>query len=47
MEDPVSIKIRKLIAEGTPRMQAVAEALAMKRAGRLTKTGKYIRKGKK
>lgn len=39
----VSKKISKLVHEGTPQVQAVAEALSMKRAGRLTKSGGYIR----
>lgn len=46
----VSKKISKLVREGTPQKQAVAEALSMKRAGRLTKNGGYKRvhkKGKK
>ena len=42
----VGAKIRKLVGEGVPQKQAVAEGLAMWRAGRLTTTGKYLRKGK-
>lgn len=38
-----SVKISKLVREGVPEDQAVAEALSMKRAGRLTKSGGYIR----
>jgi hypothetical protein len=43
----VSNKISYLRHEGMPQDQAVAEALSMKRAGRLTKEGKYIRKRSK
>jgi hypothetical protein len=44
----VSKKISKLVREGVSQKQAVAEALSMKRAGRLTKSGGYRRvKGKK
>ena len=39
----VSKKISILMHEGTPQKQAVATALSMKRAGRLTKEGGYIR----
>ena len=39
----VSKKISTLVHEGTPQKQAVATALSMKRAGRLTKEGGYIR----
>ena len=39
----VSAKIRKLRGEGVPEQQAVAEALAIKRAGRLTAGGGYVR----
>ena len=42
-----SAKISKLVREGVPQKQAVAEALSMKRAGRLTKSGGYIRAGKR
>lgn len=42
-----SIKISKLRNEGVPQDQAVAESLSMKRAGRLTKSGGYIRAGRK
>lgn len=41
----VSKKIGVLVREGKPQKQAVAMALSMKRAGRLTKSGGYIRKG--
>src|SRR6266436_1931132 len=37
----VSKKISTLVHEGTPQKQAVATALSMKRAGRLTKEGGY------
>jgi hypothetical protein len=40
-------KISKLVDEGVPQKQAVAETLSMKRAGRLTKSGGYRRVGKK
>lgn len=40
----VGRKIEKLMVEGKPQKQAVATALSMKRAGRLTATGGYIRK---
>lgn len=43
---PVSKKISVLVKEGVPQKQAVAEALAMQRAHRLTKSGGYKRKGK-
>jgi hypothetical protein len=46
-EKPVSLKIKTLIGEGVPQKQAVAEALAMQRAGRLTKSGGYRRVKKK
>lgn len=39
----VSKKISKLVREGKPQDQAVATALSMKRAGRLTKSGGYRR----
>lgn len=41
--DAVSKKISKLVHEGKPQRQAVAMALAMKRAGRLTRSGGYRR----
>ena len=44
---PVSKKISKLVREGEPQDQAVATALSMKRAGRLTKSGGYIRAHKR
>jgi len=44
--DAVSKKISKLVHEGKPAKQAVAIALAMKREGRLTKSGGYRRKEK-
>ena len=40
---PVGKKIKKLRAEGVKQSQAVAEALAMERDGRLTKKGGYKR----
>lgn len=40
----VSKKIEHLMHEGKPQKQAVAEALAMDRAHRLTAGGGYIRK---
>lgn len=42
----VGAKVSKLVGEGKPQKQAVAEALSMWRAGRLTTEGRYIRKGK-
>ena len=42
----VSAKISHLVHEGKPQKQAVAMALSMKRAGRLTKTGGYRRVGR-
>ena len=42
----VGKKIAKLMKEGKPQKQAIAESLSMKRAGRLTAKGGYIRKGK-
>jgi hypothetical protein len=42
----VSKKISHLVHEGKPQKQAVAMALSMKRAGRLTKSGGYRRVGK-
>lgn len=47
MHGGVSKKIAHLRHEGVPQKQAVAEALSMERAGRLTPEGGYIRKGKK
>ena len=44
---PVSKKISKLRHEGVPQQQAVAEALSMKRAHRLTRSGGYIRSRKR
>lgn len=44
---PEGKKISTLVDEGVPQRQAVAEALSMKRAGRLTKEGGYIRSSKK
>ena len=41
--DPVGKKIEKLRAEGKPRAQAIATAISMKRAGRLTPEGGYRR----
>jgi hypothetical protein len=44
---PESKKISVLVREGVPQKQAIAEALSMKRAGRLTKSGGYIRSKRK
>jgi len=44
---PVSKKISKLRHEGESQEQSVATALNMERAGRLTKSGGYIRAGKR
>ena len=46
---PESKKISKLRHEGVPQQQAIATAMSMKRAGRLTPEGGYIRvkKGRK
>ena len=44
---PEGKKISKLIDEGVPQKQAVAESLSMKRAGRLTPGGGYRRVHKK
>jgi hypothetical protein len=45
---PESKKISHLVREeGVPQRQAVAMALSMKRAGRLTKEGGYRRVGRK
>ena len=46
-KSPVSKKISKLRHEGKSQDQAVATALSMKRAGRLTKEGRYVRKKRK
>jgi hypothetical protein len=43
----VSKKISKLVHEGVPQKQAVAESLSMQRAGRLTPGGGYKRVAKK
>lgn len=43
----VSKKISKLVREGVPQRRAVAEALSMQRAGRLTAGGGYRRVKKK
>lgn len=45
--DAVSKKISKLRHEGVIEDQAVAEALSMKREGRLTPEGGYRRVGRK
>jgi hypothetical protein len=42
-----SLKISKLVREGVPQKQAVAESLSMSRAGRLTPSGGYRRAGRK
>jgi len=42
----VSKKIGHLVREGTPQRQAVAMAMSMQRAGRLTKSGDYKRVGR-
>jgi hypothetical protein len=44
---PEGKKISHLVKEGIPQKQAVAEALSMKRAHRLTSSGGYIRSKKK
>jgi hypothetical protein len=44
---PEGKKISRLMHEGVPQRQAIAESLSMKRAGRLTRSGGYIRAGKK
>jgi hypothetical protein len=44
---PEGKKISLLRHEGVPQDQAVAEALSMKLAGRLTSSGGYIRAHKK
>jgi len=46
-DDRVGKKIEVLRGEGIPEKQAVAEALSMKRAGRLTKSGGYKRSKRK
>jgi hypothetical protein len=45
--DLVSKKIKILRHEGMPQKQAVAEAISMGKAGRITKSGGYRRVGKK
>jgi len=45
--DRVSKKISFLRHENVPQEQAVAESLSMERTGRLTKSGGYIRAGKR
>jgi hypothetical protein len=44
---PVGKKISHLVREGEPQSKAVAMALSMKRAHRLTPSGGYIRSKKK
>jgi hypothetical protein len=45
---PESKKISKLVREeGMPQDQAVATTLSMKRAGRLTKSGGYVKKSRR
>lgn len=44
---PVGKKISKLMHEGEPQKKAIAMAMSMKRAGRLTKSGGYRRVGRK
>lgn len=46
-DDRVGKKIGKLMDEGAPQKQAIAEALSMQRAGRLTPEGGYRRVKKK
>ena len=46
-DERVSKAISKKVKEGIPQKQAVAEALSMARAKRLTKTGEYIPVGGK
>ena len=43
----VGKKISKLMREGKGQKQAVAESLSMKRAGRLTPGGGYIRSARR
>lgn len=43
----VSKKISHLMSEGKNQKQAVATAISMKKAGRLTKGGGYKKKGSK
>lgn len=43
----VGKKISKLMHEDVPQKQAIAEALSMQRAGRLTAEGGYRRVGRK
>lgn len=42
----VSQKISRLVHEGKPQKQAVATALSMQRAGRITKGGGYRHVGR-
>jgi len=44
---PEGKKISKLVHEGEPHTKAVAMAMSMKRAHRLTPSGGYIRSKKK
>ena len=46
-DSPVGKKIEILMGEGKPQKQAVATALSMQRAGRLTASGGYRRVKKK
>lgn len=46
-KDPVGKKIAILRREGKPKDQAVAMALNMRREGRLTENGGYMRKNPK
>jgi translation initiation factor 2B subunit (eIF-2B alpha/beta/delta family) len=45
--DLVSKKIKVLVNEGVPQKQAVATAISMGKAGRITKSGGYKRVKKK
>jgi len=46
LPERVFVKAAHLMKEGKTREQAIGAAAGMERAGRLTNSGKYIRKGK-
>ena len=46
-DDRVGKKIAYLREEGVPRDQAIATAISMGRAGRLTRSGGYVRARRK
>ena len=46
-DNRLGVKISRLLREGTPRKQAIATAMSMKRAGRITSTGGYRRVGRR